>query len=65
QWKRNKTNGDYVFETFGKQFYPQFNNYTLLFEYTWYGERAIEEHQFQFVRQSFTNLIDTINRTSN
>ncbi|MBC8047555.1 MAG: hypothetical protein H7Y00_12220 [Fimbriimonadaceae bacterium] len=64
KWKKDKTNRDYLFETSDKQFHPQFSNNTLIYEYIWYGEQAVEEKNFLSVKQSFTNLITAINSSS-
>ncbi|MFN0274465.1 MAG: hypothetical protein ACKVPJ_01870 [Chitinophagales bacterium] len=62
-WRKNKTNKDYVIETSDRMFSQQFAGNTLLFEYVWYGEKMLEEVQFNKLHPSFLNLIDVINKS--
>lgn len=62
-WKKNKTNREYVLETSGNIFSQQFAGNTVLFEYVWYGEKLMEETQFNSVHSSFVHLIETIRKS--
>ncbi|MDB5191401.1 MAG: hypothetical protein JWQ96_964 [Segetibacter sp.] len=52
-WKENKTNTEYLSELSGKPFQPVFNTLTNHFEYTWYGEVAVEKGKFENMHQQF------------
>lgn len=61
-WKRDKTNGQYLRELRRKQ-YPQlkaFKSVTRVFEYVWYSNMAFDGGQFEEVRIDFNNLLQSI-----
>ncbi|MFK7799277.1 MAG: DUF4129 domain-containing protein [Aureispira sp.] len=61
-WKRDKTNGQYLRELRRKQ-YPQlkaFKSVTRVFEYVWYSNMAFDSGQFEEVRIDFNNLLQSI-----
>jgi hypothetical protein len=52
-WQLNKTNTDYLQETRDKKWHSLFSSLTYNFEYTWYGEAAINKDRFGVVQQQF------------
>ncbi|MGH1336273.1 MAG: DUF4129 domain-containing protein [Aureispira sp.] len=61
-WKRDKTNGQYLREL-RKQNYPQlkaFRGVTRVFEYVWYSNMTFDGGQFEEVRIDFNNLLQSI-----
>ncbi len=62
EWKRDKTNGQYLRELRKKK-YPQvsaFKGVTRVFEYVWYSNMAFDGGQFEEVRIDFNNLLQSI-----
>lgn len=62
EWKRDKTNGQYLRELRQKK-HPQvqkFKKVTRIFEYVWYSNMTFEEEQFEEVRINFKNLLASI-----
>lgn len=55
-WKRDKTNGTYVNEMYGKQGFDLFKNITISFERTWYGEKEIGEKEYHALIPLFNQL---------
>lgn len=45
-WKKNKTNGEYLFELRESNFFADFQRATYIFERVWYGDTAIGEGEF-------------------
>ncbi len=60
EWKKNKTNMDYLSEVHSHPAYLQLSNNTLLYEFFWYGEKQLAEEQFNVVRVSFVDLINKL-----
>lgn len=61
-WKRDKTNGQYLRELRQKQ-YPElkaFRGVTRVFEYVWYSNMTFDSGQFEEVRIDFNNLLQSI-----
>jgi len=46
-WKKDKTNGKYVSEMFGKVGFDLFRMITLHFERVWYGEKEVNENDYE------------------
>ena len=63
QWKKEKTNHDYLRELHKHPEITKLSNSTLIFEYVWYGDAPIGEHEFQSVQPGFRSLIDQINKS--
>ncbi len=53
RWKLNKTNDVYAQELYGSTYYKDFAWLTNAYDYTWYGDFAVQEHQFTQVQQYF------------
>lgn len=52
-WKRDKTNSDYVLELSGKEIAAPFADITRVFEYIWYGDFPLDATDFQRVHNRF------------
>ncbi len=55
-WKKDKTNRDYILETSALPFYEKFRSSTSIFEKVWYGERNVEEGDFNMIYKEFDIL---------
>jgi len=60
EWKKQKTNFDYVRETAGKQLHLPFEKTTRFFEFVWYGNQPVHEDQFPEVEARFQQLLNAI-----
>lgn len=56
-WKKEKTNYDYLNETFQQNFFPEFKKLTTLFEIIWYGNKRIEKEGFENVKPHFDQFL--------
>ncbi|MEM9886476.1 MAG: DUF4129 domain-containing protein [Bacteroidota bacterium] len=59
-WKRDKTNGDYLRELRLADLRVPFRSITLAFERIWYGNRNLTEQEFQRIQPQFDHLINKI-----
>lgn len=55
-WKPNKTNHDYIIEM---EHAPAFIQLTNEFEYVWYGEREVDEKEYEEVKKLFEQQQNT------
>ena len=55
-WKKDKTNGTYVNEMYGKEGFDLFRQLTINFERVWYGEKEIGELEYQRIVPLFDQL---------
>ncbi len=53
-YKQQKTNSDYLFQLSDTSFYKPFFNLTRTFEYSWYGQFAINEARFASISKDFS-----------
>ena len=53
QWKREKTNRQYLRELGNKQIRPLFQDITFIFEYIWYGEFPVDRDHFNTAYSTF------------
>ncbi len=53
KWKADKTNRDYTIELHSSPFSTLFSEITLLFDYAWYGNAAINENTFSRIKSTF------------
>ena len=60
QWKKEKTNHDYLSETFTTGIYFPFADITLIFERFWYGVAEINEMKFNQTVPSFDAFLTSI-----
>jgi hypothetical protein len=62
EWKKEKTNGDYMRELRSKT-HPKLKDFravTRIFEYVWYSDMAFDGGQFEEVRINFKDLLASI-----
>lgn len=57
RWKKDKTNGDYLYELTASKFYPAFGELVYLFEVVWYGEVKLTEAEFKQLQPQFQQFI--------
>lgn len=55
-WKRDKTNGMYVNEMYGKEGFELFRRLTISFERAWYGEKEVGEAEYQTIIPVFDQM---------
>lgn len=60
EWKRNKTNMDYLAEVYKHPSYARLSNNTIMYEFIWYGEKTIAKSQFDLISTSYIDLIKEI-----
>lgn len=56
-WKKPKTNFDYVREVASKPFGNYFNQLTGYFEWIWYGQQPVDEVRFRQIEPEFIHLL--------
>jgi Ni/Co efflux regulator RcnB len=59
-WKKDKTNGNYLREMYGKKEFDLFRKLTLQFERIWYGEIAITEQEYTGIIPVFEKIHQSI-----
>lgn len=59
-WKKQKTNGEYLSEMYGKSLFDHFRTSTNLFERVWYGDVEINLTKYTIVKQTFDVLLNKI-----
>jgi hypothetical protein len=62
-WKKDKTNKEYLHEMYKKSNYTTFKTITTIFENVWYGEKEVNESEFNSLSLSFKNYIDLIRKS--
>ncbi|MBK6901252.1 MAG: DUF4129 domain-containing protein [Saprospirales bacterium] len=55
-WKREKTNGDYLREVRTRPVYEGFREATLVFERIWYGDRRLGANAYRKIAAQFADL---------
>ena len=60
QWKKDKTNKDFLREMRIHSEYKTFRDITLAYEIVWYGDHQIEQNQFQKLKDIFDNFFQKI-----
>lgn len=65
EWKREKTNSQYVREMRGKEGFREFRDLTRSFEYVWYGEAPISASDYQKLLPTFSNFLDVLEQQNN
>jgi hypothetical protein len=61
-WKKDKTNRDYLSELFAKQFYfEEIRSLTLAYEQVWYGDHALSMQNYERIISSFQSIDDKLN----
>jgi len=64
QWKKEKTNGDYVREMAANPLGSSFRSVTLIFDNIWYGASMVTEPLFQKLSPQFELLLTKITNSS-
>lgn len=62
-WKKDKTNREYLLEMYKKSNYTTFKNITNIFENVWYGDKEVNETEFNSLSINFKNYIDVIRKS--
>lgn len=52
-WRREKTNRDYLYELSDQGLRPIFSDLTFIFEYIWYGEFPVDQKHFETAHAGF------------
>lgn len=61
-WKKDKTNGAYVVEMYGKAGFDLFREVTVSFERAWYGEKLVGESEYLSIVPVFDRLNQIVTR---
>ncbi|MCB9226640.1 MAG: hypothetical protein H6578_05670 [Chitinophagales bacterium] len=64
-WKKQKTNGEYVSELFGSNYFPDFKDSTLIFERIWYGDIEIDKQRYENVAGKYKQFLNKLPKTIN
>lgn len=56
EWKVNKTNSDYYYEMSGSTFQKEFGDVSFVYDYIWYGEKAVDENSYREAEGKFQSL---------
>lgn len=62
EWKKDKTNRDFLREMRPHSSYEHFKKLTLAYEIVWYGDSAIREDQFLKIKQQFDTFLLPLKR---
>jgi hypothetical protein len=62
QWKKEKTNNQYLIETRQRPFYASFQLLTRIYEKTWFGNIAVNEVVFQRIERNFDDFIKQVKK---
>ena len=60
QWKRDRTNREYIHQLREKDIYGPFRQICLIYESVWYGNYPINEEQYSMVGKKFTHISSLI-----
>jgi hypothetical protein len=60
EWKKPKTNFDYVREVANEPFQPEFSKLTYYFELVWYGQQGVLKNDFNRLEPEFTQLLKAL-----
>lgn len=61
EWKKNKTNHDYLLEVNNSPFHNEFGKLTKTFNYIWYGDKHINLSEYQSTQIQFSNFFKQVN----
>jgi hypothetical protein len=65
QWKKDKTNGDYLFELRKTALFNDFRTCTLAYEFIWFNElEGFDLDKFNSVKPDFDNLLSFVNNST-
>ena len=62
EWRKEKTNRDYLIELYQHPQFHRLNNSTLVFEYVWYGECKVDSNTFSAIKPGFVDLIQKVSQ---
>lgn len=57
-WQKEKTNRAYILETYNKVFHDNFRSCVRIYERVWYGERSVNEEEFNKIEPIFKDLVN-------
>lgn len=57
QWKKEKTNGDYLTESWGSEWFEHLKNCTYMYEKCWYGNSILDELSFEEASNLFKKTL--------
>jgi hypothetical protein len=58
QWKKDKTNREYVREMRSHRLFEPFREITTIFEKVWYGDSLMDETSFMIIQPAFQDLLN-------
>lgn len=61
EWRKDKTNGEYLAELRSKKQFDDFSRLTLVFERVWYGNAKLSQEEFSRIEILFKNAIKAVN----
>lgn len=61
KYEDDKTNADYMNAIASRKFSKDFAYTSYIYDYTWYGEFALNKEQYQLAKNSFVQLIKEVN----
>jgi len=53
RWQKGKTNSDYCYELPSPEIKGEFKKMVLAYEYVWYGEFELSDHQFEEIQRQY------------
>jgi uncharacterized protein YxeA len=62
QWERNKTNDHYLMELVNRSEYTSFAELSHIFNYVWYGEYSLNNHQYAKACEAFDMFIHPLTK---
>lgn len=60
EWRREKTNSEYLYELSNRTMRPQFAKLTRVFDYVWYGGFEIDRGQYDRIRSDFDGFAQSV-----
>lgn len=64
-WRKDKTNGDYLAELYGGNWFESFKKATLHFERTWYGNIFLTEEIYTEIQSQFISILNSLKGGNN
>jgi hypothetical protein len=61
-WRREKTNRDYLYELSDARLRPLFSDLTFMFEYIWYGEFPVDQNHFATAHAGFKEFDNALHQ---
>lgn len=62
QWKKDKTNREYLREMRQSTLFEPFKSTTSIFEKVWYGDSALQESDFNILQPAFQDLLNRVRK---